>query len=163
MAFTIDKMMQLREFSDCCLVAGSNGKTREIRCVDMMEVPDITPWLKPDELLVTTGYSIAGRTDLLSSLLDAMHAVGSAGLAIKTRFIGPLPQEILERAEKYELPLVVMPDDKAFIPLISALGNCIAEEDNEQLLFSLAVSKEISAAQQSENYIRSIEEIIYRY
>lgn len=163
MAFTVDKMLQLREFSDCCLVAGAAGKTRVIRYVDTMEIPDITPWLKQDELLLTTGYSIAGHMDQMCALLDAMREAGSAGLAIKTRFIGGLPREILQRAEQYELPLIVIPDDKAFIPLINAIGNCLADENNKLLLFSLSVSKEINAAQQSEDYIRSIEQIIYRH
>ena len=90
MAFTVEKLLQLQEFKNCHLVAGSGGKQREITCIDTMEVPDITPWIRNNELLLTTGYSIINRMDRLPVLLDTMYKSNSAGLAIKTRFIGPL-------------------------------------------------------------------------
>ena len=55
MPFSIEKMLQLREFKDCTVIAGHKGINRVIQCVDTMEVPDITPWLQCGELLITTG------------------------------------------------------------------------------------------------------------
>ena len=58
MPFSIENMLQLREFKDCTVIAGHKGINRVIQCVDTMEVPDITPWLQCGELLITTGYSL---------------------------------------------------------------------------------------------------------
>ena len=163
MAFTVEKLLLLKEFSGCRLVAGAAGKGRVIDCVDTMEVPNIAPWIKKNELLLTTGYSIINRMDLLLSLLDTLYRNGSAGLAIKTRFIGPLPQQVLQRANEYALPLIEVPDDTAFIPLIHSIGNCIADEQHSQLLFSLSVAKRFSAIQRSEDFFLKTSEILYSF
>ena len=162
-ALTVEKLLLLKEFSGCRLVAGAAGKDRIIECVDTMEIPNIAPWIKKNELLLTTGYSIINRMDLLLSLLDTLYRNGSAGLAIKTRFIGPLPQSVIDRANEYGLPLIEVPDDTPFIPLIHSIGNCIADEQHRQLLFSLSVSKRLSAIQQSENFFEGIGEILYSF
>lgn len=161
MSFTIGKMLQLKEFDGCKLVAGTAGIHHVIDCVDTMEVPNIEPWIKKNELLITTGYSIINRMDLLMGLLDTLYKNDSAGLAIKTRFIGPLPQAVIDRANVYQLPIIEMPDDTPFIPLIHAISNCIADEQHNLLLFSLSISKRFSDIQQSENFFLEISEIIH--
>ena len=163
MAFTIEKLLHLKEFSGCKLIAGASGKNRVIECVDTMEVPNITPWIRKNELLLTTGYSIMNRMDLLMVLLDTLYRNSSAGLAIKTRFIGPIPQTVIDRANEYELPLIEVPDDAAFIPLIHSIGNCIADEQHSLLLFSLSLSKHFNAIQQSDNFFRGISESLSGY
>ena len=163
MAFTIEKLLLLKEFAGCKLVAGAAGKSHIIECVDTMEIPNIAPWIKKNELLLTTGYSIINRMDLLLELLDTLYRNDSAGLAIKTRFIGPLPQSVIDRANEYGLPLIEVPDDTPFIPLIHSIGNCIADEQHSQLLFSLSVSERFSAIQQSENFFRGASEILYSF
>lgn len=60
MPFSIENMLQLREFKDCTVIAGHKGINRVIQCVDTMEVPDITPWLQCGELLITTGLFPGG-------------------------------------------------------------------------------------------------------
>ena len=80
MPFSIENMLQLREFKDCTVIAGHKGINRVIQCVDTMEVPDITPWLQCGELLITTGYSLEGHLERLIPLLDAMYNNDSAGL-----------------------------------------------------------------------------------
>ncbi len=163
MAFTIDNMLQLPEFASCRLIAGGNGIGREIHCVDTMEVPDIIPWIKKGELLLTTGYSIKGHTEKLLDMLDTMYKRDSAGLAIKTRFIGPIMQDVIARAEQYRLPLIIIPDQTAFIPLLNAVGGCIANERNRSLIYTLSVSREIADAQQDENSVQSIEKLLYQH
>jgi len=160
MALTIEKMLLLKEFKGCRLVAGAAGLGRTVECVDTMEIPNITPWIKKNELLLTTGYSIIDRMDLLTNLLDALYKNGSAGLAIKTRFIGPLPQSVINQANEYSIPIIELPDDMPFIPLIHAIGNCIADEQHSLLLFSLSASRRFQSVQHTENYFQGISEVL---
>lgn len=130
MPFSIENMLQLREFKDCTVIAGHKGINRVIQCVDTMEVPDITPWLQCGELLITTGYSLEGHLERLIPLLDAMYNNDSAGLMIKTRIIGPIPQMIIDFADSKGIPLIVIPDDTPFIPMVNTIINCISDELN---------------------------------
>ena len=41
------------------VLAGANGLDRIVTRLNVMEVPDVIDWVKPHELLVTTGYPLA--------------------------------------------------------------------------------------------------------
>lgn len=81
------------------------------------------------ELLITTGYSWRPPGRLIP-LLDAMYNNDSAGLMIKTRIIGPIPQMIIDFADSKGIPLIVIPDDTPFIPMVNTIINCISDELN---------------------------------
>ena len=65
MSITIKEVLRMKEWKDCRLVAGEQGMDREVLYIDSMEVPDITPWLKKNELLITTGYAMNSSEDVL--------------------------------------------------------------------------------------------------
>lgn len=115
MEITIAEAMKFGGLKNCKLIAGKKGIQNRIRCVDTMEVPDITPWLKKNELLVTTGYSIKNDTNALIKLISSLNEVGAAGLAVKTRFIGNISQEVIDKADRLCLPVIEVPPDMPFM------------------------------------------------
>lgn len=99
-------------------MAGSKGLENEIYFVDSMEIPDLTGWLRPNELIFTTGYSFRHEPTMICRLLDEMHRVGGAAIAIKTkRFLQDLPEEALEKSDRYQIPLIDVPVEIAGIDL----------------------------------------------
>ena len=90
MKLTVERALKIEGMNKCTLVAGKNGVQREIAFLDNMEVPDIAPWLKEKELLVTTGYSLYKDQGKLLELIEALHRSGASGLVIKTRFLGAI-------------------------------------------------------------------------
>jgi hypothetical protein len=44
--------------ADARVLAGASGLDRIVSRLNVMEVPDILPWVKPNELLLTTGYPL---------------------------------------------------------------------------------------------------------
>ncbi|MDQ0859680.1 PucR family transcriptional regulator ligand-binding domain-containing protein [Bacillus sp. V2I10] len=63
----LQNLLRLPVFSGAVVVAGNNGLDREVNTVNMMDAPDIIPYLKKDELLVTTAFHLK---DNLPSLLE---------------------------------------------------------------------------------------------
>ena len=63
-----------------------------VEVYDMMEQPDIKPWLRKDMLLITTGYAIRNDKEKLLDLIRNLHEADAAALAIKTRFFGEFPK-----------------------------------------------------------------------
>ena len=163
MPFTIEKLLTLSAFKDCILIAGTKGKNNKILCVDTMEVPNISPWLRKGELLITTGYSIMNHTETLLPLLQNMKKAECAGIAIKTKFIGPLQDEVLDQAETMNLPVIIMPDNKPFIPLLNTVINGINEDELKSSDLMLEITQEIEQAQLSDNYVEGMCEIVYRH
>lgn len=92
MSISIREALDTGALKKCKLIAGESGIDNQISLIDIMEIPDIIPWLKRNELLITTGYSLSKGTNTLSDLVTALHEAQSAGLAIKTRFPGGKPR-----------------------------------------------------------------------
>lgn len=117
---TVGDVLRLPGLQAGRLLAGSKGIDRPVDRMNMMEVPDVMPWVRPRELLVTSGYplseyDVTGLEDLVSGL----YTKGVGGLVAKVggRYLRELPPPVLRRADKIGLPLIQMPLDLAFTDL----------------------------------------------
>lgn len=119
-SLSIADVLRLPGLRPAQLLAGSDGDDRVIVRMNMMEVPDILPWVRPRELLVTSGYPLRGYdTRQLAELVRGLHAKGIGGLALKVggRYLPHLPGEIISLANELQLPIIRMPLDLAFTDL----------------------------------------------
>ncbi len=83
---TVREAMKTGGLSKCRRLAGEAGLDNAITCVDCMEVPNIEPWLRSGELLITTGYALRDDENAIPYLLETLTMGTAAALAIKTRF-----------------------------------------------------------------------------
>lgn len=100
------------------LVAGQEGLMRRIEVFDMMEQPNIKPWLREHLLLITTGYVIRNDKEALLNLIRDMNEVNASALAIKTRFFEDFPKEALQLADELKLPLFFLDNNAGFVELV---------------------------------------------
>src|SRR5689334_14746722 len=83
------------------VLAGAGGLDRLVHRMNVMEVPDILPWVKPHELLLTTGYPLRHDPDALVGLVAELDRRGLAALAIKLhRYLDELPEQLLAEADR---------------------------------------------------------------
>lgn len=116
--FTVQRLLQLPLFKGVKVMAGSSGLSKEIFYVDFMETPTLTGFLRPNELILTTGYSIRHEPAMLGRLLDEMHRVGGAAVGIKTkRFLHEVPQEALQKSDLYGIPLFDIPLEITYVDM----------------------------------------------
>lgn len=118
---------------------------REIHFVDCMEIPDISPWLHKNELMITTGYSIKNDPEACLRLLRELNQVGAAGIALKTRYIGEITQSMIDTANELGLPMIELPQEIAFIDVITPIMKEIVNNQNRQLELSLQISERFIA------------------
>lgn len=86
-----------------------------VQRLNVMEVPDILPWVKPHELLLTTGYPLRHNPDALVGLVADLDARGLAALAIKLhRYLDAVPPEMLAEADRRSFPVIQFPDGVGF-------------------------------------------------
>ncbi|MGG1662001.1 PucR family transcriptional regulator [Brevibacillus sp. NRS-1366] len=120
--FTVERLLQLPVFHGAKVMAGDEGISKEIYYISSMEMPDLTGFLRPSELIITTGYSFRDEPALLCRLLDEMHQVGSSAIGIKTRrFIQEVPPEALYKSNLYGIPLFDIPLENSFIDMTHAV------------------------------------------
>ena len=55
------------------LVAGKEGILRKVEVFDMMEQPNIKPWLREHLILITTGYVIRNDKEALLQIIRDMN------------------------------------------------------------------------------------------
>src|SRR5690348_6358080 len=125
------------------VLAGASGLDRVVQRLNVMEVPDILPWVKPHELLLTTGYPLRDDPDALVDLVAELDERGLAAMAIKLhRYIDALPPQMLAEADRRGFPILEFPDGVGFDDV---LNEVLSELLNRQAAV-LARSEEVHRA-----------------
>ncbi len=141
----LEQLLQTPLFHHSRVIAGHQGLSRNIESVNMMDAPDIIDYLKPDELLLTTGYAIRDDLDALQRLVRNMAEQGCAGLAIKTkRFLNEVPRSVLDIANQLQFPIIELPLDHGLGELIYESLNLIQEHNTKQLSYALETHRHFS-------------------
>jgi purine catabolism regulator len=97
------------------VLAGAGGLDRVVQRLNIMEVPDILPWVKPHELLLTTGYPLRDDPAALVRLVGELDDRGLAALAIKLhRYLDEVPPGLLEEADRRDFPVIEFPQGVGF-------------------------------------------------
>jgi purine catabolism regulator len=133
-SISISRALELPPLQHARVLAGTAGLERRVRHVNVMEVPDILPWVQPDELLLTTAYPLRDDRAALGSLIPELSAKGLAGIAIKPdRYLDEIPPAMLTAADRCGFPLVELPPESSFNDIISAVLSVILNEQSLRL------------------------------
>jgi purine catabolism regulator len=117
---TIDEVLRASSLRGATVLAGARGLGRVVQRLNVMEVPDILPWVKPHELLLTTGYPLRHHPEALADLVADLDARGVVGLGIKLgRYLDELPAGVLERADALGFPVLRLPDGVGFDDILN--------------------------------------------
>ncbi|MBM7508216.1 purine catabolism regulator [Nocardioides salarius] len=118
-------LLRLEGMTGVTVLAGHGGLDRMVLGVNVMEVPDIADWVKPHDLLVTTGFPLASGEDQrggavsFARLVRDLHTRGLAGLGIKLgRYVDTLDPEVLALADELDFPVLGLPMALAFDELL---------------------------------------------
>ena len=131
---TVKEALSLDVVNRLEVVGGGAGLDRVIKLVNVIEVPDIMDWLIDGEFLLTTGYSFREYPELMETLIPRMSQAESAGLAIKTkRFLDEIPKQIIDSADKHNMPLLEVPYDLSFSEIIAPILGVVFNKQNKIL------------------------------
>ena len=116
----VSDVLQASSLVGAEVLAGHSGLDRLVQRLNIMEVPDILPWVKPHELLLTTGYPLRNAPDGLAGLVRDLDERGLAALAIKLhRYLDELPADMLAEADRRGFPILVIPDGVGFDDILN--------------------------------------------
>ncbi len=116
------------------VLAGDAGLDRAVTRLNVMEVPDIGPWVKADEFLLTTGYPLRGRPAALPALVEDLDDAGLAGLGIKLgRYLDEVPADMLAVADARGFPIVQLPDHVSFDDILNEVLTSLLNRQAHQL------------------------------
>ncbi|OES46462.1 PucR family transcriptional regulator [Domibacillus iocasae] len=133
-------------FHDLKLTAGEKGVSNDITNITMMDAPDILPYLKPNDLLVTTGYHVKDEPAELTRLIEQMAQKSCAALFIKTkRFFGELPSEAIRLANDLKFPIVEIPESWSLGETVNQMLNVILDKRTSELRSAIDTHKLFSS------------------
>ncbi|KAB8192289.1 PucR family transcriptional regulator [Nonomuraea phyllanthi] len=117
---SVGEVLGVSTLAEARLIAGESGLGRIVQRLNVMEVPDILAWVKPHELLLTTGYPLRNTPQSLGRLVADLDERGLAALAIKLgRYVDELPAEMVEQADRLGFPLILLPNDVGFDDILN--------------------------------------------
>ncbi|GGF99863.1 purine catabolism regulatory protein [Paenibacillus abyssi] len=122
MYLTVEQAMSVYPLSEGKLVAGTEGRGRIVKSVNVMDAPDITDWIKEGEMLFTTAFLIKDAPEDAAQLLHKLNRRGSSGLGIKLgRFWDVIPQPMVALANDLGFPLIELPYQFTFSDQMNGL------------------------------------------
>src|SRR5258706_3408440 len=112
------------------VLAGASGLDRVVSRLNVMEVPDILPWVKPHELLLTAGYPLRDDPNALVALIGELDDRGLAALAIKLhRYLDEVPAELLAEADRRGFPIIEFPQGVGFDDVLNeVIGSLLNQQ-----------------------------------
>jgi purine catabolism regulator len=117
---SVGEVLGVSTLAGARLIGGASGLDRIVQRLNVMEVPDILAWVKPHELLLTTGYPLRNTPQSLGRLVADLNERGLAALGIKLgRYLDELPVEMIEQADRLGFPLILLPNDVGFDDILN--------------------------------------------
>ena len=155
------EVLALAPLDGARVVAGASGLDRRVRHVNVMEVPDILPWVEADELLLTTAYPLRDDRAALDELVPGLAGRGLAGLALKpARYIDRIPDEMLAAADRLGFPLIELPPDSSFNDIINSVLTVILNAQASRLQRTAAIHERFTAIVLGGGGLRQIAEAL---
>jgi purine catabolism regulator len=143
---TVAEVLDCPSLAGAQVLAGRAGLGRMVERLNVMEVPDILPWVKPHELLLTTGYPLRATPESLADLVGGLDARGLSALGVKLgRYLDELPDAMLAEADRLGLPLVRLPDGVAFDDVLNDVLTSVLNRQSSALARSEQVHRSLLA------------------
>ncbi|HET9655783.1 MAG TPA: PucR family transcriptional regulator ligand-binding domain-containing protein [Kineosporiaceae bacterium] len=145
---SVEEVLMAEALQGSQVLAGASGLGRSVERLNVMEVPDILPWVKPRELLITTGYPLRDDPAALAGLVADLDERGVSALGVKLgRYLHELPGAMLAEADRRGFPVIRLPDGAAFDDIL------------EQVLTDL-LNRQAAALARSEEVHRALVQIV---
>jgi purine catabolism regulator len=139
---TVAQVLASEVLAGAVVLAGAAGLQRPVEGLNIMEVPDILPWVKPGELLLTTGYPLREAPESLPGLVADLDSRGLAALGVKLgRYLEELPPAMLAEADRRGFPVIGVPPEVAWDDVLEHVLSDLLDQQASSLARSEAVHR----------------------
>ncbi|MDQ2817589.1 MAG: PucR family transcriptional regulator ligand-binding domain-containing protein [Candidatus Eremiobacteraeota bacterium] len=148
-------------------MAGATGLDRDIRWAHVIDMPEPAPWVRPGQLLLTTGFAWPDRALDQRRQIRLLDERGLAAMALAVpRYRDHFSDDARAEADRCGLPLLEIPFDVPFAQITEELHRMVIAEQYSLIGRSEEIHRALTrAAARSENLndlARSLGELIGR-
>lgn len=117
---TVREMLELPSLGEAQVLAGHDGLSNKVRQLNVLEAPDLAPWLAPNTVLLTSYFALASFDNReLEAFIRQMTQASVSAIVIKLeRLISEVPQGFLDACEKYGMPVIAIRKDARYEDII---------------------------------------------
>ena len=134
-SLTVEEVLKIPIFSRCKVIAGHEGLGGLCKHMTPLETPDGIEWLQGGEFLISAGYALRGSDHLLNKFVFKAYKRGVAAIAIKEkRYIQKITPEMIDQANKYKIPLIILPYDFIYTETVSKFYEALFYKKNQYIL-----------------------------
>lgn len=107
---TVSEMLELPSLQGAQVLVGQSGLSNPVKQLNVLEAPDLAPWLAPGTVLLTSYFALAGFDDsALDSFIQQMSKASVSAIIIKLdRLVSEAPREFLHACAKYSMPVIAI-------------------------------------------------------
>lgn len=166
MELTVSGLLKINILKDAELIAGHGGIDRQVSGITIMEAPDIAQWVKGEELILTSLYTLnaLSESDQIN-IIKGLYKKNISSIGFKRRKKEEkIPQVLLDLGNEYNIPIILLPTE---VPFIDIMNPVMAEIFNNQMI-KLKYYKEIHdrftklslAYKDIKNIIKALEDLL---
>ncbi len=132
MGITVSEALSIGLLRQARVLAGRRGLSRIIEHVDVIEMPDIKKWLRPNILFLTSFYAVRDSPQSQLEMVRNIISAGAAALAVDTKSFlqNGISSDILQTAEAAGFPIIELPEEGGYIDVISPVLEAIVTRRN---------------------------------
>lgn len=140
MFVSVKDIFDIKAIEGIRLIAGKGGINNNVNNTNIMDNPDSFDWFVPGDLIITTGFVFKDDIDFQVKVVRELAELNCSALMIKTRkYFGEMPKEMIEEANKYNLPLIEIPKEYSLAQVSSAVNNRIFQNHDSMLKKTLEI------------------------
>ncbi len=135
MGITVEDAMKIGGLTKSKVVSGHSGLKNIIKYVSVIELPEVDDWIRGEELFLTAFYSIGDNLSAQLQLLRTMKArnVSALGICYPGRHYTESSSEFLQLSDQLGIPIIEIPDEVAYVDIISPITERIHNSYGELL------------------------------
>jgi purine catabolism regulator len=131
---TVEVLIDSGCLGEVDVLAGSRGLKRQVRHLTVLSTPDPWDWLEGNEMVLTTGYFAGGNSQTLFETLKRLIDKGISAFCYKEdRHMPPISIEMLELADKNNLPIIRLSKDIRWIDILTPVYTLLTQTNQASL------------------------------
>lgn len=147
----VASLLGLPILRDARVVAGADHLGRAVKVVAAVDHPQPLPFVRADQLVLTTGYAWPRTPYEQRLLINGLAGRGVAAIAVAVpQYIDRVPAVAIEEAERRGLPMVEIPWELPFSELTLELNSAIFREQYE------VIEQQLQTIERSEEIHRTV-------
>lgn len=126
MVVTCKSILNLPQLEKMKVVAGKNGLDKVITWAHIIEIPDVSSFVKGGELLFITGIAINNNSEMLLKFIKDIASRNLSGLVINVGpYIKEIPKEVIDFANSVDFPVFELPFEVKLIDVTQTICRAI--------------------------------------